>query len=163
MDPWGLYTGVLKGMGAHRNMTAVKSQRRRKILWWLSGLLIVVGVIANVMVWFRPFDARLEYPTYPATVISAGEVLYQASCSSCHGAEGEGNPAANVPALDASMHAWHHADSFYASQIQTGGIRMPAIAPEWSDEEVTAVLAYVKQWWEPRQRAFQHEVSLNNP
>src|SRR5690625_3624311 len=150
-------------MGAHRNMTAVKSQRRRKMLWWLSGLLIVVGLIANVMVWFRPFDARLEYPTYPATVISAGEVLYQASCSSCHGTAGEGNAAANVPALDASMHAWHHADSFYASQIQTAGRRMPAIAPEWRDAEVTAALADVQQPGEPRLRAIQHPDSLNNP
>src|SRR5690625_7845325 len=87
-------------------MTAVKSQRRRKILWWLSGLLIVVGVIANVMVWFRPFDARLEYPTYPATVISAGEGLYQASCSRCHGTAGARHAPPAEPAPAAPPQPW---------------------------------------------------------
>lgn len=149
-------------------MRAIKSLRGRNVVRWLFGLLVVAGVVANVIVWFRPFSgpagsARLEYPTYPASLVSAGEVLYQASCSGCHGAAGEGDAAAGVPALDASMHAWHHADSFYARQIREGGISMPAVAPQWSDEEVAAVLAYVKEWWEPRQRAFQHEVSEANP
>ena len=155
-------------MGAHRSMRSVRWQRWRIVAWWLFGLLVAAGVVANVIVWFRPFggpagSASLDYPTYPASVVSAGEALYRASCSGCHGAAGEGAAAAGVPALDASMHAWHHADSFYARQIREGGIAMPAVAPEWSDEEVAAVLAYVKEWWEPRQRAFQHEVSLNNP
>lgn len=149
-------------------MRTVKSQRGRSLRWWLFGLFVVAGVVANVIVWFRPFGgstsgARLDYPTYPPSVVSAGEVLYQANCSGCHGAGGEGDATAGVPALDASMHAWHHADSFYARQIREGGIAMPAVAPQWSDQELAAVLAYVKQWWEPRQRAFQNEVSLNNP
>jgi mono/diheme cytochrome c family protein len=40
---------------------------------------------------------------------------------------------------------------------------MPAVGPEWPDEDITAVLAYVKQWWSPEQRTFQAEVSRANP
>ncbi len=137
-------------------------------VWRVAGLVIVVAVVANVVVWFRPFGwptpkVRYEYPSYSAAQVAAGEVLYQGTCSVCHGAAGEGDAAAEVPALDASMHAWHHADSLIARMMREGGVYMPAVAPDWEDEETTAVLAYIKQWWEPRQRAYQHEVSRANP
>ena len=135
---------------------------------WALALLVLVGVGANLVVWLRPFGwppqrARYEYPTYPAAVVATGEALYQSTCSACHGAAGEGDAAADVPALDASMHAWHHADSLFARYVRDGGVYMPAVAPEWNDEQVAAVTAYIKEWWTPRQRAFQHEVSRNNP
>lgn len=144
------------------------SRRKRAGRWWLIGLLVAAGVVANVIVWFRPFGwpparVRYEYPTYSAAQVAAGEALYRVTCSACHGPAGEGDAAAEVPALDGSMHAWHHADSLFARYIREGGVYMPAVAPEWSDEQVTAVLAYVKQWWEPRQGAYQHEVSEANP
>lgn len=61
------------------------------------------------------------------------------------------------------MHAWHHPDSQIAEMIRGGSIPMPAVGPDWSDEDIDSVLAYIKQWWTPEQRAFQAEVSRSNP
>lgn len=144
------------------------SAGRRVGWWWGIGLLVSAGVMANVIVWFRPFGwpaarVRYDYPTYSGAQVAEGETLYRSTCSGCHGADGEGDSAADVPALDASMHAWHHADSLVARWVREGGVYMPAVAPEWSDEQLTALLAYIKQWWEPDQRAHQFEVTRANP
>ena len=32
---------------------------------------------------------------------------------------------------------------------------MPAVGAEWSDEEVDAVVSYIKAWWTPQQRTAQ--------
>jgi len=101
----------------------------------------------------------LTYPTYTDAQIQQGEVHYQANCASCHGVTGTGNSRASIPALDASMHAWHHSDALIATMIRQGGFMMPAVGPDWSDEQITEVIAYIKEWWTPRQRASQARLS----
>lgn len=39
--------------------------------------------------------------------------------------------------------------------IRNGGSMMPAVGANWSDEEIHAVLAHVKSWWQPSQRDTQ--------
>lgn len=46
--------------------------------------------------------------------------------------------------------------------IRNGGFTMPAIGPDWSDEEITAVIAYIKEWWTPQQRASQARRAENS-
>jgi len=127
-------------------------------------VLLGIGVIANVVVWSRPAASpAADYPQYSAELVARGEQAFQANCATCHGPDGSGDVAAGVPALNGSMHSWHHPDSQIAELIRRGGIQMPAVGPDWSDEDITAVLAYVKQWWAPEQRTFQAEVSRANP
>lgn len=135
--------------------TAKKNRQKPK---WVIPLIIgVLGVTALVINnrLNQPDPGSLNYPTYTQEQINEGEILYQANCATCHGSEGRGNSRAVIPALDHSMHAWHHPDSQIAGMIRNGGFTMPAIGPDWSDEEITAVIAYIKEWWTPQQRASQ--------
>ncbi len=134
--------------------------------WWIAGAIVAVGIAANLVVWLRPGGEAAEaptYTTYPEEVVAYGESIFRANCATCHGPGGQGDVAAGVPALDGSMHAWHHPDSQIAGFIREGVGRMPPVGPEWSQTDVTAVLAYVKRWWTPEQRAYQEQSSRMNP
>lgn len=87
--------------------------------------------------------------------VDLGERRYQQSCAACHGAAGAGHLYPGAPALDGSEHAWHHSDDQIIQLLRRGGPRMPAVAARWSDEEVAAVLGYMKSWWTPEQRRIQ--------
>lgn len=88
--------------------------------------------------------------------LALGQTLYQANCATCHGADGAGYASVqNAPAVNGSEHAWHHPDEQIVGLIRQGGMQMPAVGADWSDEEIEAVLGYVKAWWTPRQRAAQ--------
>jgi mono/diheme cytochrome c family protein len=103
-------------------------------------------------------------PTDEAQV-AAGKRVYEAHCASCHGArlEGQANwrerradgklPA---PPHDAGGHTWHHTDEalFRVTKEGLAAIAgagyetdMPAFAGRLSDEEIWAVLAYIKSRW----------------
>ena len=135
--------------------------------WRLVGLIFLVGAVANIVVWFGPRDGTgtttNDYPTYPPTLVAEGEAIFRSNCARCHGTEAQGSPAAGTPALDGTMHAWHHSDSQIAGFVRGGVGRMPAVGATWSDEEIRALLAYLKQPWSPEQRVYQAEASRNDP
>ncbi|NOK63531.1 MAG: cytochrome c [Chloroflexi bacterium AL-W] len=111
---------------------------------------VVSATIAN------PNDARL---------VALGEDVYQAQCASCHGAnlEGQANwqeqlTSGGRPALprDETGHTWHHPDEYLFSVTKYGGQarspadyqnNMPAFRDILSDQELWAVIAYIKSTW----------------
>ncbi len=113
--------------------------------------------------------------------VARGAALYATNCASCHGAKGEGeanwkspNPDGTYPSPphDASGHTWHHSDRALIEIIRDGGARyesatfksrMQPWGDRLSDEEMQAVLAYLKTFWGPRERQFQAEVSARDP
>ena len=116
----------------------------------LTGLIVGVRWMAE-----RPSGAAAQ--NVAPEVLAQGQRLYASTCAACHGASGEGFAQAGMPAppLDGSAHSWHHADEQIVGWLRNGGVRMPAVAADWSDEEVAAVLAFVKSRWEPWQREAQ--------
>ena len=146
--------------------TPPKPKKRGAARWISIALLLGVGAIAALAISSRLGQrgpGELAFPSYSPEQVAQGEQYYQANCATCHGATGAGDARAGVPALNGSMHSWHHGDSQIAGLIRRGGIQMPAVGADWSDEQIIAVLAYIKQWWAPQQRATQARISSGAP
>ena len=101
--------------------------------------------------------------------VSAGGKLYAQHCASCHGAKLEGQPnwrqrlpngRLPAPPHDESGHTWHHPDSVLFEITKRGLVPpyapkgyesdMPAFGEKLTDEEIWAVLAYIKSHWTSR-------------
>lgn len=111
-------------------------------------------------------------------VIERGRVIYQANCATCHGGKGEGESpnwktrnADNTypaPPHDSSGHTWHHSDQLLFEIVKDGGgrynspafkSRMLAWGDKLSDDEIRAVLAYIKGMWGPTESEAQREAT----
>ncbi len=109
--------------------------------------------------------------------LALGRRLYGAACAACHGAELEGEPnwrqrksdgLLPAPPHDETGHTWHHPDqqlfeitkrgtaALVGSDYQTA---MGPFAELLSDDEIRAVLAYIKSRWPENIRARQAEIT----
>ena len=102
--------------------------------------------------------------TFDAATLAQGETVYVQNCASCHGEYLEGGFANNVPApshLD-DGHTWHHSDEWLLNVIRNGGNvgnSMPAYKDVLSEEEMVALLDYIKSHWS--ERTLQSQARLN--
>lgn len=140
-------------MAKRPKKTTPQPEQRRTRFPLLIALLVLAGI--GLLVGYRLWSERPAPTAVSAEVLALGETTFASSCAACHGAEGQGNQAVGAPALNGSMHAWHHSDEQLISQIRYGGVSMPAVGADWSDEEIAAVISYVKGWWSPEQRRSQ--------
>ena len=88
------------------------------------------------------FDAWLEErrSQQEAGTSPLGQELWEGSCAKCHGAGGEGGYG---PRLTGSALV-QNADAV-ATLLHNGGILMPSVGRDWTDEEIAAVTSYVKE------------------
>ena len=116
----------------------------------------------------RPDDAAL---------VARGEAVYREACAACHGAELEGEPnwrergddgRLPAPPHDASGHTWHHADALLfqltklgPAALAGGGYEsdMPGFEGTLSDDEILAVLSYIKSRWPPEIRERHDQIN----
>ena len=102
--------------------------------------------------------------THPDRV-ALGQQLYASFCAGCHGENLQGQPnwkkrlpMGNFPATphDQTGHTWHHADQWLFEIVKLGGkyhapsryrSAMPAYQDMLSDEEIWAVLSFIKSRW----------------
>lgn len=110
-----------------------------------------------------------------------GQQAYLNNCASCHGELGEGQPNWRVvgddgrypaPPHDSTGHTWHHGDGTLFRIAKFGGASlnipnfqsgMPAFQDTLSDEEVRAVINYIKTFWTAEEREFQANGSAGDP
>jgi mono/diheme cytochrome c family protein len=114
-------------------------------------------------------------PTNPQ-LVALGKSVYVRQCASCHGAnlEGQANwkerlPNGRLPAPphDATGHTWHHPDKqlFEITKEGAAGLLpgyqsdMPAFKGTLSDDEIRAVLAYIKSTWPADIRTRQERIN----
>lgn len=110
-------------------------------------------------------------------MVARGEGIYQENCASCHGANLEGQPNWRVagadgrlpaPPHDASGHTWHHDGDtlFRLTKYGTGALigdpdyasNMPIYEGVLADDEIIAVLSYIKSTWPEDIRARHDEM-----
>jgi mono/diheme cytochrome c family protein len=123
----------------------------------MAGAMLLLAVI--LWLWPRPASPKgsVELPAFSLTVLAEGRELYASSCASCHGQNGEGSSLA--PGLDASMFTWQRSDQQLKRFLRHGRGAMPAVATNWSDDQVEAVLVHIKQWWDEEQLEHQTRIS----
>jgi mono/diheme cytochrome c family protein len=113
--------------------------------------------------------------TDPETM-ALGASVYAANCASCHGADLEGQPQWRSPGDDGRLpapphdetgHTWHHDGDtlFRLTKYGTGALigdpdyasNMPIYEGVLSDDEIVAVLSYIKSAWPEEIRAAHDE------
>lgn len=138
---------------------------------WLVPVVLVAGVALIGWVWLgqgqknagsgagvaqagllRPDDARL---------VAMGKEIYAKACASCHGTNLEGQPGWRTkrglaPAHDETGHTWHHPDTLLMRIVRDGTVQMggtmPAFKGVLTEEEMLAVLSFIKSRWPQRIR-----------
>ena len=135
---------------------------RGKVLAGGAAALLLAGGILFLLRDQFPIDAL--NPERRAA-LAMGEEVYQSACASCHGLDLEGQPNWRQPGLDGKMpapphdasgHTWHHSDevlfnltkfglqAFVSESYQSD---MPAFEAILSDDEIWAVILYIKSTW----------------
>jgi len=113
-------------------------------------------------------------------LVERGKMIYMRFCSLCHGRNLEGQPNWHKPKPDGKMpapphdesgHTWHHADIVLFNITKHGMV--PPYAPEgyksdmpaWKDtlkdEDIWAVLAFIKSRWPKENQEFQAKINKN--
>lgn len=160
----------MKRSQKQKQLEQVQKQKYRQYaiigLALFGGLLLLVGIMM-----MRPgagdrADAGVEFGDLSAQqVMAVGKERYDTYCAACHGFDLEGQPNWQQPFADGSFkapphdetgHTWHHSDAYLVESIKLGGARlpanigvsnMPAYAEVLTDEEIWAILAYIKSDW----------------
>lgn len=134
------------------------------------GLVVIVALraAANAEQHANPLDRAL---------VTQGRIVYRQYCAMCHGVNLEGQPnwkeelpegGRPAPPHDVNGHTWHHADALLFAIVKEGEgavdlpgyiYRMPAFGDTLSDEEIWAVLAYIKSTWPSDIQATQEAIS----
>lgn len=116
---------------------------------------------------------RTETPDLSAPErIAAGQAIYVQHCAACHGARLEGQPDWTTRRPDGRLpapphndegHTWHHPSELLFNLVKHGLVPpyapagyvsdMPAFGGRLSDEDIWAVLAFIRSQWSPEVRA----------
>lgn len=137
-------------------------RHRSGIAICMIGLAVTVSVITTRSV--------LAESDSPAQVMH-GAKLYTSHCAACHGARLEGQPdwrrrkpngRLPAPPHDETGHTWHHPDQIlfaitrdgFAAHAPEGYVTdMPGFDEVLSDDDIWAVLAFIKSQWPDHIRA----------
>ncbi|MFS8978860.1 c-type cytochrome [Cupriavidus necator] len=155
---------------------------------WVVGGLLALGAVAATAIALKtkaylessaPGAGRLRIDATDTARVSRGKLIYGQQCAGCHGTRLEGQPnwrerlpSGRMPAPphDASGHTWHHPDAVLFAITKHGlvpGVTapqgyesdMPGFGAILSDDDIIAVLAYIKSTWPAKMAAAQRDVT----
>lgn len=153
--------------------------KKRPLAMMLGVAVLAAGGTLAWQAWQSPaMPAGWINPDDDASV-ARGRQVYGMYCAACHGANLEGQPnwrdrMANgrlpAPPHDASGHTWHHPDGMLFDMVKNGLVPgrtappgyesdMPAYRDILSDDEIRAVIAFIKSTWPESVRKAQEEVT----
>lgn len=161
------------GPGRDRQLRTVRLPRGPAVVGLLAGAAVVAALAGVFWAAFPPVVG--PRPALPDAVAARGQRIYAASCQACHGGPVGGAMMDYPPKHNASGHTWHHPDCELLEVITTGSgpmtrmmremmappgaPTMPAWREKLSDDEIDAVLAYIKTMWTPEQREIQERAT----
>lgn len=151
----------------------MSDQRTKMVTLFIS---VAGALAAGALLWISPSTEELTIDSRDAKLVAIGKSVYGKQCASCHGANLEGQPnwkerlpngKLPAPPHDVSGHTWHHSDQqlfditkyglakFAGPAYQTD---MPKFEGALSDDEIRAVIGFIKSAWPDRQREAQERI-----
>ena len=124
---------------------------------------IIAFLLASIWYLYKssPIEALSLEPD--SEQIHRGKTIYEKNCSTCHGAQGEGqnpnSPKGGInangtyiaPSLNGAGHAWHHSNEVLFKTVKEGSIAsdspMRGFGDRLSDEKIVTVIQYFKSLW----------------
>ena len=143
-------------------MNDTKSGRRTALL---ALLLLVVGGGAGAAYWSVQDDAVIPGDASDLDQVAFGSRIYDRICANCHGAELDGQFGWEQPLKDGTRLApahstegktWRRADETLFEVVTLGGetlkpdgtkSRMPGFGEKLTEDEIWAVIAFIKSTW----------------
>ncbi|MBO6508327.1 c-type cytochrome [Roseibium sp.] len=147
---------------------------RKALLIWSALVAFLVALSLGFIAWTNGAGGWLGGEHTPllrpadVSLVELGGSVYREQCASCHGAALQGEPdwqtpnsdgTLKAPPHDESGHTWHHADDLLFRITKLGTSRaindpdylsnMPAFEGVLSDDEIVAVLSFIKAQWPP--------------
>lgn len=130
------------------------------------GAAVLAGAAALAFGWETTAPAGTALVPSDPKVVALGQTIYAENCASCHGANLEGQPnwrspgpdgRLSAPPHDETGHTWHHDGDtlFRLTKYGTGALigdpdyesNMPIYEGVLTDDEIIAVLSYIKSTW----------------
>jgi len=149
---------------AHR-----KKRHPRHNLWGAVGFSIIASILLPIPLHAAPaIDQQSQ--------IDLGAQVYLENCGGCHGRFLQGQAlwelrdefsARRAPALDETTHAWRHSDAQLFNKIKNGYLTtptkdrnyMPLFSSMLSDQEIRAVIAFLKSGWPVGMQVMQAQLN----
>lgn len=149
--------------------------RKRKSFF----LVMVCGfILLMVMAIFWPIKSDTTFTRLDVkdeNLIAQGKKTYALHCASCHGVnlEGQSNWSEKrpdglypSPPVDVTGHIWHHPDNYLITLVKYSSTEplgykdsMPAFNETLTEEEIIAVLTYIKSHWSIKHQAYQEALN----
>lgn len=148
--------------------------------WTALALILLAALLAAGGYWLlrAPAASGLLRPD-DAAVVARGRAVYAQHCAQCHGADLAGQPhwrergpdgLLPAPPHDRSGHTWHHPGEVLFNITKYGVQRyagadyksaMPRYEGVLADEDIVAVLSYIKSTWPADVRRLQEEIEAS--
>lgn len=146
---------------------------------FVFGAVLAAAIVAASTAWiFWPSSSIGRADPADARQVALGATVYRQNCASCHGVNLEGQPDWRIrkpdgrlpaPPHDETGHTWHHPDD-QLFRITKSGLKPPLAPedyqsdmPEFStvlpDEQIWAVLAFIKSQWPEKIRRRHEELN----
>ena len=150
---------------------------QNKQMSFLKVVVIMLSVTgASIIIFYTNKSKSVD--SQNMSNVSQGEQLYQQYCATCHGEKLEGQPnwktrnergRLPAPPHDETGHIWHHADQLLFELTKFGMVPpnapegyesdMPAYKDTLTDEQIWAVLNYIKSRWPEETQKIQRETT----
>ncbi len=153
---------------------------KRLARWIGTGILVGGALFVSFAYYIQTSRVAPGIDSGSRDQIALGRAVYEKNCASCHGVRLEGQPnwqrrlsndRMPPPPHDDTGHTWHHPDRVLFGITKYGVVPphappgyqsdMPAFQSVLSDDEIRAVLAYIKSHWSTKVMEWRAEALKN--